>query len=142
MRARLAMAWIGCAALLLGVSCSAISSKPKATNLCAIAAHPGDFDHKAVQVHAVIESDGIEHTGLIDESCSSKGMALSIPDKVANHPDVKRLIDAIFRDGQVGTIGKRITATVSGTFLSRPDGRPSRELVLESVSDLKVSRQK
>lgn len=134
---------LGCCIAILGIaSCSAAAVKPRATDLCTLVSRPAEFDHQVVQVRATVQSDGIEHTGLIDDACQGKGVALSISNESAARPDVKQLVDAIFHQGRMGTIGKHITATVSGTFLSRPGNRPSRELILESVSNLKVSSHK
>lgn len=140
MRTALKTVMIGCAAML-SVSCSSVIRKPDITDLCALVAQPAHFDHKIVQVHGIIRSDGIEHTVLVDGSCDHKGVALSISDEVASHTDAKALLDAIYREGPIGTAGKHIAATITGVFLSSPGGRPPRTLFVKSVSDLKVSRQ-
>lgn len=121
-------------------SCATTGKHSNATSLCTLASNGAKFDHTIVSFNAVIESDGIEHTALTDNACPGKGIALSITDKAAMQPTVKNLVDAIFRQGRIGTVGKHITATVSGLFLFTPEKIPRRTLVLESVSNLSVSK--
>lgn len=135
------MALVVFAAVFLDSACVAATRKPVAMNLCTLATHAKQFDHKLVRVQGVVRSDGIEHTALLDESCPTKAAALSISYEDDAPPGAKGLFNAIYRDGQIGTIGKHITAVITGVFLSHPGKRPPRELVVKSVSDLKVSRQ-
>lgn len=121
-------------------SCATTGAHSNATGLCVLASNGVKFDHAIVSFNAVIESDGIEHTALTDDACPGKGIALSITDKASMRPTVKSLLDAIFRQGRIGTMGKHVTATVSGLFLFTPEKIPKRTLVLESVSNLNVSK--
>jgi hypothetical protein len=57
------------------------------------------------------------------------------------HPDFKALNDAIRLQGNIGTVGKKITATFTGEFTSHSK-RPNRVLTLERVENLKVQIEK
>lgn len=121
------------------IGCSSAAVHPHTTSLCEVVANSSKFDHAAVQFSATIESDGIEHTALTSPTCPGKGMALAIPDKVAKQREVKKILDAIYRLGSIGTSGKDITATVAGVFLATPGEMPSRTLVLKSATNVHVS---
>jgi len=117
------------------------------THLCALVAHPEQFNKKRVRVHAQVESAVIEGgTWLEDPSCKEDGgVELFVPDPIRNHPaehpDFKALDDAIRLQGNIGTVGKKITATFTGEFTSHSK-RPKRVLTLEKVENLDVKIEK
>jgi len=97
---------------------------------------------KRVRVNARVESAVVEGgTWLEDAACGSDGVALSVPDSIRNypdeHPDFRALDDAIRRQGNIGTVGKKITATFTGKF-TLGSKRPKRILTLEKIENLDV----
>lgn len=124
------------------IGCSSVGARPYETTLCEVVANAPKFNHTTIQFSASIESDGIEHTTLTSSSCSGKGVALSISDEVAKQHEVQQILDAIYRQGTIGTRDKSITATVTGTFVSTLNKFPSRTLILKSASDVHVSLSK
>lgn len=120
--------------------------KPTQTELCTLIAHPKLFDKKRVKVNARVESAVIEGgTWLEDASCKPHGVELSVPDSIRthpeDHPDFKALDDAIRLQGNIGTIGKKITATFTGEF-SLHSKAPKWVLTLEKVENLNVTMEK
>src|SRR5215470_12139516 len=75
------------------------------TDICALAAHPKDFENKTVRVRARVVSS-VEGTALFADPCETHGVALWVPKDARENPDQKALDDAIFRQGYVGTVGK------------------------------------
>src|SRR5262249_16052265 len=110
------------------------------TDICTLVARPKDFNKKTVRVRAQVES-GVEAIALVADSCT-KGIALRVAKGARDSPDQKALDDAIFRQGYVGTVGKKITAVFTGQFLWQRRGHPKRVLVAQKVEDLKVELTK
>src|SRR6516165_2831208 len=115
-------------------------------DLCALIAHPKQFSKKRVRVNARVESAVIEGgTWLEDASCEPHGVELLVPDYIRNHPEghpyFKALDDAIRHQGNLGTVGKKITATFTGEFTSHRK-RPKRVLTLEKIENLDVKIEK
>jgi hypothetical protein len=130
------------------VSCLALGQEgpPRETDLCTLIAHPKQFSKKRVRVNARVESAVIEGgTWLEDASCEPHGVELLVPDYIRNHPeghpDFKALDDAIRHQGNLGTVGKKITATFTGEFTSHRK-RPKRVLTLEKIENLDVKIEK
>lgn len=120
--------------------------KPIVTDLCSLIAHPKQFNKKRVRVNARVESAVIEGgTWLEDASCKPRGVELLVPDTIRTHPeehpDFKALDDAIRLQGNIGTVGKKITATFTGEFTSHSKS-PKRVLTLEKVENLNVKIEK
>jgi len=110
-------------------------------DLCTLVAHPKQFNKKLVRVNARVESTVIEGgTWLEDSSCKEDGVELLVPDAIRSHPDFKTLDDSIRLQGNIGTIGKNITATFIGKFTSRSK-RPKGVLTLERVEHLKLKME-
>jgi hypothetical protein len=112
------------------------------TDLCSLIKHPERFNKKRVRVNARVESAVVEGgTWLEDAACGSDGVALSVPDSIRNypdeHPDFRALDDAIRRQGNIGTVGKKITATFTGKF-TLGSKRPKRILTLDKIENLDV----
>jgi len=114
------------------------AAQPTDTTICQLVKHPQEFNKKVVRVRALVESDGIEHTVLLDESCESQGVVPWVSRENSEHSDIEKLHDAIFRRGRPGTTGKRITGVFTGTFSWHRRKIPSRVLALKSVADLHV----
>lgn len=114
---------------------------PKDVDFCRLVTHPKDFNGKWVRVRARVETTVIEGgTWLESPLCKERAVNLFVPDEIRSdpegHPDYKALDEAIFR-GNIGTVGKIITATFTGTFSSRSQ-RPNLVLTLGEVYDLKL----
>ncbi len=107
--------------------------------LCELVIGAAKYDGRVVSVHAVVESDGIERTGLTDDHCPKVGVALAILDKSTTRSDVHELVVAIFGGDRVGTADKLIVATLSGIFHHHPNKFPSRVLDLQAVQNLSIS---
>jgi hypothetical protein len=119
--------------------------KPLETDLCSLIANPKHFNKKRVRVNARVESVVIEGgTWLEDASCKPHGVELSVPNFIRTHPeehlDFKALDDAIRRQGNIGTVGKKITATFTGEFTSHSK-RPRLVLTLEKLENLDVKTE-
>jgi hypothetical protein len=116
-------------------------------HLCTLITHPKQFNKKRVRVRAQVESAVIEGgTWLEDASCKEGGgVEVFVPDPIrdhpAEHPDLKALDDAIRLQGNIGTVGKKITATFTGEFTYHSK-RPKRILTLEKVENLDVKIEK
>jgi hypothetical protein len=132
---------LACPGLVLGQEQRAIE-----VDVCTLAAHPKEFNNKLVRVNARVESAVIEGgTWLEDPSCREDGVELSVPDSIRSHPeehpDFKALDDSIRLQGNIGTLGKSISATFIGRFTSRSK-RPKRVLTLERIENLEVKVEK
>lgn len=129
------------AAMLLLMNCgtSSVIGSAEAipVTICELMAAPRNFDGRRVSVVAQIESDGIEHTTLIDESCPERGVTPYVPENSRANPDMMALQETMFR-GRPGTNDKRVTASFKGVFRRYPNRMPSRRLILESVTDLHI----
>ena len=118
-------------ALLLTVPTWASAEKPIKTTLCAIVSNPAKFDRKLVQFGAFYESDGIEHSILVDDAKCKWGIAPHFPDKLAGEDDLER---ALFMD-HPGTRDKVIFATWAGVFRYHPGQIPRWVLQIHQMSD-------
>ncbi|HEY1936785.1 MAG TPA: hypothetical protein VGJ33_02505 [Candidatus Angelobacter sp.] len=132
--------------LLLPCVVSGQEEKPIETDLCSLIAHPKQFNKKRVRINARVESAVIEGgTWLEDAACKPHGVELSVPDSIRTHPeehpDFKALDDAIRLQGNIGTVGKKITATFTGEFTSHSK-RPKLVLTIEKVENLDVKIEK
>ena len=136
----MALVVLACTVLLPGGHSSAGSSPshPIETTICDLVKYPSRFSGKLVRVRALVKSDGIEHTVLVDDSCKSQGVAPSVPKENSGHPDMEQLHHAIFRVGRPGTAGKRITGIFVGTYSWHRKKVPSRVLTLRNVQHLRV----
>lgn len=127
----------------LFLSCVALAqTSPTEADLCSLVAHPKQFQNQLVRVTAQVESAVIEGgTWLQDASCEPNGVELVVPDYIRKHPeehpDFKALDDAIRRQGNIGTVNKKITATFTGIFTASKK-RPKRTLTLEKIENLSV----
>jgi len=120
--------------LLVLIAC-ARSEEPIETTICAIVEDPGAFDKKVVRVAATFQSDGVEHSSLMDPACSKTTVAItSGPSDVAAH---SALTAAVF-NGRPGTFGKEIRGVFIGRFTWQEGKLPSRRIDLVTASGLRV----
>jgi hypothetical protein len=121
-----------------GTSPNALTaSDPLHVTVCELSAQAARFDGKLVELSAIVESDGLEHTTLTDDACRDTGVAPDTPAAIRDTPGAKALQQAIF-SGRPGTIDKRISVSVRGVFHWHPKRIPSRVLTLESVTNVHV----
>lgn len=140
--------WIANVILILSVAGALPSHPPNAkraanavpvqTTICEIARRPRYFNHKLVHFRARVESDGIEHTALLDKACPMTGIEPSFPPSITGDPGVRELHEAIFAHGAAGTRGKLITATFTGVFRWHKGRIPSRTLTVRTVTGLRM----
>lgn len=113
-------------------------SEPTRATTCELSLKARTFTGHRIVVSGLINA-GLDRMTLSDPACPKRPIALSIDNRVAKQPDVWPLWKAIYREGSIGTVGKRITGTVTGRFHSTV-GWPNAELVVEHVRDLRVER--
>jgi len=106
-----------------------------AATICDVLRTPDVFADKCIRVPGRFLSDGIEHSVLIDESCSKMGLAPWATEKVT-----EKLDEAMVQPGKgPGTLDRRITALFTGRFVWRPKAtRDARVLEISAVSNLKI----
>ncbi len=104
---------------------------PIDTTLCAIIANPKHFDHKLVRFSAHYESDGMEHSALVDEAHCKWGIAPHFPEQLKGGDQLDR---ALWMD-HPGTDDKIISATWTGVFRYHPGQIPSRTLNIRAMTD-------
>ena len=61
------------------------------TTVCDLVKRSTHFDKANVRVRAIIMSDLIEHTALVDNECPGKGISLWIPHELDDSADVRAL---------------------------------------------------
>lgn len=116
--------------------CKRGREEPVETTICAIAANPRAFDGRVVRVMAMLQSDGLEHSSLIDHSCRSTTLAImGGPSDDAAH---RALTSAVF-SGRSGTFDKEIRGVFVGRFGWRQSKTPSRQIWLVTASDVIVT---
>ncbi|MBZ5549669.1 MAG: hypothetical protein LAO22_17220 [Acidobacteriia bacterium] len=121
------------------------------TSICEVVRNPGSFDGKIIELRADVLA-GLESNALYDKSCRSRGKSATgllfvesknVP-RTSEYLKFWNLVQA-YKEPE----GKRhsiipdkytVTATVAGRYEaaspSRPEIRPSGQLVLESVRDV------
>jgi hypothetical protein len=97
-----------------------VEVRPVEAGVCDLIASPAAFNGKLVRFTAQFESDGIERSILLGETCPQKGGLM--PYVVDGATGAKAFDDAIYL-GHPGTLDKTITATFTGTFhyLAKPE---------------------
>lgn len=114
---------------------------PELTDVCALSAHPKDYQGKVVQVRARLIS-GMHGSGLFDDGCAGKDVHFWMAKGAKENSDFKALNDALTRQGNSGTSDKRIDGTFTGRLLrnQKVEGRRYKGMVLEAdhVDDLDV----
>ena len=126
---------------LLAGGCAAaggrVGAAPVPTTICSLVARPDTFNGVEVRVTALVSSDGIEHTTLVDEGCVRRGVVPLIPDHLRADPGVVAFEQAI-SSGHIGTRGKEIRATFVGTFRFHRGKVPARALTVTQIINMQV----
>lgn len=116
-------------------SAFAQGQKPIMTTLCSMIDNPRKYDRMLVQFSAHYESDGIEHSILVDEAKCNWGIAPEFPEHLAGREELEK---AIFLD-HPGTYDKVISATWTGIFRYHPREVPRWVLQLRRMDDFKFA---
>jgi len=87
------------------------------TNVCDLAKRSNHFDKATVRVRAIVMSDLIEHTMLIDNECPANGISLWIPHELDDSADVRTLRSELRRQWAIPPSNKKISAAFEGAFL-------------------------
>jgi hypothetical protein len=122
-------------ATLFCVALSAYGKAPIKTTVCAIVHSPTKFDGQLAQFGAFYESDGMEHSILLDEESCKWGVAPQFPQKLAGEDELER---ALYMD-YPGTRNKVIHATWIGIFRYRPKRIPRWQLHIREMRDLRFT---
>jgi hypothetical protein len=102
-------------------------------HLCDIVSHPGAAEGQTVTFRAMVRSDGLEHTVLLDETCPKQGIVPSSFSAGAG-AEVSSAVDAF----PPGTRGKHIDALWTGVI--QREGRMI-ELRVTDIRDVHVSKR-
>jgi len=86
------------------------------TTLCELVNHPSRFANTDVRIRAVVMSDLIEHTMLVDGGCL-RGIALWIPHELDDSANVQRLREELPRQWTEPSNETQVRAVFTGTFL-------------------------
>src|SRR5229473_729936 len=131
-----------------------LAKPPIDTSVSDILADSRRFNGKCVRLTASFQSDGLEHSVLLEPNCDvtgaprqappvepqcERGIIPWVPDGVEDHPDIEAL-DRALAKGRRGTIDKHIVATFTGRFVCKPSctSRRGRVLEIEQVDKIDV----
>lgn len=120
---------------------SGCGSVPMRTTICTLTTNVIQHEASRVVVSGEVHG-GLDRLLLSDRSCPAEPVALSISNAIAEKPNVAPMWSAIYRQGDIGTYGKRIHATVVGTFHYVANDWPNGVLIVEDVSGLEVTLKK
>lgn len=124
-------------ALLACVGCRAVATN-KLVSLCEVSAHPESHLDHSILVRASIISDGLHGVAIVDPQCASLGMVLNIPIAIRAQDDVAKLRKTIFAVGGGGTVGRVVTATLTGKLSPPVKPGGSHSFVLAHATDIEV----
>lgn len=111
------------------------------TNVCDVVRLPELFADKCIRVAARFETDGLENSVIVEESCGERGLVPWTTSQAEKKPSVVKFDDAIWHHGRPGAFDKRITARFTGRFVWSPNTEhETRVLEISSVSNLKVKK--
>jgi hypothetical protein len=99
------------------------------TNVCDLVKRSNHFNKANVRVRAVVMSDLIEHTMLVDNECPARGISLWIPHELDDSTDVRALRSELRSQWAIPPSNTQVSAVFDGTFL-----REHRKLYLKVVS--------
>lgn len=103
------------------------------TTVCELTKQPHQFKNKVVRLRSLVESDMIEHTMLVDESCESYGVSLWIPHDLDDNADFKALRNALKEQWKPGAAKTRVFGVFTGTFSLEGKKRFLRAAKVEKV---------
>ena len=129
--------------IVLSTVCSVIAARallaqsaepPITTTVCKLVKKPDALNGKYVRFRAMVESDGIERTVLVDRGCNL-GIAPYAGEKGDDDTGVQAFEKAL---QPAGTAHKKVTGVFYGRFESHIGSIPRFVLRLEHVEELKV----
>ena len=89
------------------------------------------FDNQVVRFDALVDSDGIEHTRLLDKNCAKSALVV-VSGSPNRETDLRALTDVIFGE-QRGTFDRDVTGTFVGRFHTARNGQAATiELITAS----------
>jgi hypothetical protein len=114
---------------ILGANSSMAKRAVAEATVCDLVKRSNHFDKRNVRVEAVVMSDLIEHTMLVDNECPARGISLWIPHELDNSMDVRALRSELRGQWTIPPSNTQISAVFDGTFL-----REHRKLYLKVSS--------
>lgn len=103
--------------ITLGTNSGAAKPIVVETNICDLVKHPSHFDKLNIRVKAIVMTDLIEHTDLVDNECPARGISLWIPHELDDSTDVRALRSELRRQWAIPPSNVEISAVFEGTFL-------------------------
>jgi hypothetical protein len=113
----------------LGAESGAAEPAVVETTVCDLVKHSTRFDKTNVRVRAIVMSDLIEHTMLVDNECPARGISLWIPHELDDSTDVRALRSELRSQWAIPPSNTQIGAVFDGIFL-----REHRKLYLKVLS--------
>jgi len=106
-------------------------------SVCELVANHGKYSSQYVNVTGAL--GGIfEGFFLGSRECPHVRVKLSISDENAKHPSVVRLLNILWNVGGIGTGGKSVSGTFSGTYEYAADPLTNGTLILDTVPEMDV----
>ena len=99
------------------------------TTVCKLVKDSSHFNKANVRVRAIVMSDLIEHTMLVDNECPARGVSLWIPHELDDSTDVRALRSELRSQWAIPPSNRQVSAVFEGTFL-----REHRKLYLKVSS--------
>lgn len=100
------------------------------TTVCELVRRPNRFANASVRIRAVVMSDLIEHTVLVDNACPARGISLWIPHELDDAANVQKLRSELRRQWTEHSYETQVNAVFTGTFLHE---RNKRYLKVSSI---------
>jgi hypothetical protein len=113
----------------LGAKSGAAKPAVVETTVCDLVKHSTRFDKANVRVRAIVMSDLIEHTMLIDNECLARGISFWIPHELDDSTDVRALRSELRSQWAIPPSNTQVSAVFDGTFL-----REHRKLYLKVLT--------
>jgi hypothetical protein len=113
----------------LGAESGAAEPAVVETTVCDLVKHSTRFDKANVRVRAIVMSDLIEHTMLVDNECPARGISLWIPHELDESSDVRALRSELRSQWAIRPSNTQVGAVFDGIFL-----RENRKLYLKVLS--------
>jgi hypothetical protein len=87
------------------------------STVCDLVKRSTHFDKANVRVRAIVMSDLIEHTMLVDNECPARGISLWIPHELDDSTDVRALRSELRSQWAIPPSNTQVSAGFDGTFL-------------------------
>jgi hypothetical protein len=110
---------------------------PVEAELCTVVANARQFDGRWVRMRVRVDSDGREHTRLLDNKCGSRW--ITVASHAAPGANLRELKGVLF-GSESGTLDREVTATIVGRFHANTTP-PRHTIDLLTASDISVKRR-